>query len=448
MKKFFLYLCLAGLCLLAGCSRQATEGSFIYVAVNGNEKASGSRKNPYHSIRQAINKAQPGDTIFLRSGTYDEKIRLNVSGKKNKLIKIRNYKAEKVIIDGSSQQVDGDMEGLLTIKDQHHLQVEGLTFQNFVSDNEKVPVGILIEGKSHHLTVRNCKIRQIRTLNPEAAEANAHALAVYGSDGENAVHDLEIIANEISENKLGLSETLVLNGNVENFRIAENKIFKNDNIGIDLIGYEKTAPHNDRVRNGICEYNQLWDISTVKNPSYEEASAAAIYTDGGKNIIIQQNKIRRSDIGIEAASEHRKGEVTDILIRNNLVADCKEIAGIAFGGYDKKRGHASKIEILNNTLVNNPVHILVQEHAQDVSNQVKNNIFYQGRDFSGQLDKIIKTPNFSGDPQFVNEKQQDYRLKKSSKAVNSAKVTDRIGKKDLAGKPRIDRGKVNFGAYQ
>jgi hypothetical protein len=42
--------------------------------------------------------------------------------------------------------------------------------------------------------------------------------------------------------KTGSSESLVVNGNVTNFRITHNVVHDNNNIGIDVIGFERTAP--------------------------------------------------------------------------------------------------------------------------------------------------------------------------------------------------------------
>ncbi len=41
--------------------------------------------------------------------------------------------------------------------------------------------------------------------------------------------------------KTGSRESLVVNGNVTNFRITHNIVHDNNNIGIDVIGFERTA---------------------------------------------------------------------------------------------------------------------------------------------------------------------------------------------------------------
>ena len=60
----------------------------------------------------------------------------------------------------------------------------------------------------------------------------------------------EIIdGNEVHHLKTGSIESLVVNGNVTNFRITHNIVHDNNNIGIDVIGFERTA--TDSVSCGI-----------------------------------------------------------------------------------------------------------------------------------------------------------------------------------------------------
>lgn len=110
--------------------------------------------------------------------------------------------------------------------------------------------------------------------------------------------------------KLGQSEALVLNGNVDGFKVTNNTVHDNDNIGIDFIGYEGTAPANDNARNGICTGNRVYNISSKNNPHMLEMSAGGIYVDGGFNILIDSNIVKNADIGIEVATE--QGSATKI----------------------------------------------------------------------------------------------------------------------------------------
>ncbi|UJS16857.1 MAG: right-handed parallel beta-helix repeat-containing protein [Candidatus Jettenia sp.] len=72
-----------------------------YVATNGNDSNSGSLFNPWKTIEKSIEKLQPGDTLYLRSGTYYEsQIVINNHGEESNWITIKNYADESVTING------------------------------------------------------------------------------------------------------------------------------------------------------------------------------------------------------------------------------------------------------------------------------------------------------------------------------------------------------------
>jgi len=77
---------------------QAAE---LYVADNGNDKATGKFSAPFLTIQHACDHAGPGDMIVLRKGTYREAISLtNKSGKEGAPITLKAYKDEKPVISG------------------------------------------------------------------------------------------------------------------------------------------------------------------------------------------------------------------------------------------------------------------------------------------------------------------------------------------------------------
>lgn len=102
--------------------------------------------------------------------------------------------------------------------------------------------------------------------------------------------------------KLGLSEAIAVNRNVNFFEVTNNKVHDN-NIGIVLIGHEGVSPVAalDQARNGIVRNNIVHHNSSFNNTSYNDYSADGIYVDGGKEIIIEQNQNYENYLGIEVA---------------------------------------------------------------------------------------------------------------------------------------------------
>ncbi|MBX7158277.1 MAG: right-handed parallel beta-helix repeat-containing protein [Verrucomicrobiae bacterium] len=81
--------------LFSGCSRSwhvndaSTEGDVFTKAVGDKEKGNGSVNKPFLTIEQAVQKASPGDTIFIDTGVYtnpvDQAVSVVVSVDKPKL---------------------------------------------------------------------------------------------------------------------------------------------------------------------------------------------------------------------------------------------------------------------------------------------------------------------------------------------------------------------------
>jgi hypothetical protein len=151
---------------------------------------------------------------------------------------------------------------------------------------------------------------------------NGFGIAVYGTDAKTPISELVIDGNEVHHLKTGSSESLVVNGNVTNFRITHNVVHDNNNIGIDVIGFERTAPDPavDQARDGVVSGNLVYNITSRGNPAYRnEENSDGIYVDGGTRVLIEQNVMHDVDFGIELASEHKDRATSYITARNNLI---------------------------------------------------------------------------------------------------------------------------------
>jgi parallel beta-helix repeat protein len=255
--------------------------------------------------------------------------------------------------------------------------------------------------------------------------------------------------NEVYNLTLGWSESVVLNGNVTNFKVNNNSVHDNNNIAIDFIGYEGTAGtgETDRAREGECIGNTVYNISTLYNPVYMDIGAGGIYVDGGKDILIERNKVYNCDIGIEAASEHSGKSSDGITIRNNIVRDCQGYCGIAFGGSTAGNGTAINTSIFNNTLYNNDTNIVIQ-NANSATNVVKNNILNgTGTDIYGTIGSNVFANNMTGDASFVNTDLRNLHLTQSSLAIGTGASVN-YGTIDYDGNPRVVNGIVDCGAYE
>lgn len=301
------------------------------------------------------------------------------------------------------------------------------------------------------------------------SSSNAHGIAFYGTSST-PMSDLVIDGNEVTACKLGQSESMVLNGNVTNFTVSHNKIHDNDNIGIDFIGFEGNGPAGqDQARSGVCVDNVVFNISTKNNPTYGgELSADGIYVDGGRDIVIERNRVSTSDIGIEVASEHGGKTTSGIVVRNNVISGSVQ-GNIMMGGYDANRGNARDITVVNNTLYKGgDGEVIVQYNSSAVV--VRNNVFfaksgnaYVAATGSNNSNITVDTNLYFGastssagtwpdgnarfaDPRLVNA-PTDLHLAADSPAIDhGASLGALAGELDIDGAPRVDGPAIDIGA--
>lgn len=314
------------------------------------------------TIQAGLSAAAAGDTVMVAAGVYGEAVSFVKSGSQAAgWITLKGQAG--AIVDGTG--LNGD--GLISIESKSYVRVEGFEVRNLKGSG--TPIGISISGGGSHIAILSNKVHHI-----ENANGNAHGIAAYG-DAATPISDLVVDGNEIHSCKLGQSESMVLNGNVDGFVVSRNVVHDNDNIGIDFIGYEGTGPGaQDQARNGKCFGNKVYNISSAANPTYGgERSADGIYVDGGRDIVIEGNVIDNCDIGIEIASEHGGKATANITVRNNFASRSWQ-GNIMAGGYAASKGSAENISIIGNTTYGgHDGELILQFNCKGVA--IKNNIF-------------------------------------------------------------------------
>ena len=461
-----------------------------FVATSGNDNNDGTINAPWKTVQKAANSAQPGDVICVRGGTYNERVTINVSGTAGAYITFQSYPGETAILDGTGLTVPSGDNGMIYIKDRAYIIVKGFEVRNYkTSTKNLVPIGIRITGTAHHIEIRNSVIHHIEHNGTAKTGTDAHGIAVHGTSGTNAIHSIIIDGNTLYSLKLGSSEALVINGNVDGWQVTNNVIHDVNNIGIDAIGFEGTAPANDQARNGLIAYNDVYNITSAGNVAYgNERSAGCVYVDGGRDITIEYNKAHNCNIGVEIASEHQGKATSNVTIRNNFIYDNTD-AGISMGGYDTRRGSSENCVIVNNTLYNNArlsdawgAELYVQYDTRN--NIIKNNIFYAGSGkpyilswstvmtgnvmdynlfFNGaswQWKNVTYTsfPAYQSgsgndshslngvNPLLVNPSIGDLHLQSNSPAINVGQTLTQSGSYDIDGQPRVQGTAIDIGA--
>ena len=470
----------------------SAEGSVYWVAIDGDDAGPGTRDEPWATLQHAADSVGPGATVYVGEGAYEQRVEIRGSGTPGRPITFAVAPGERVVLDGSSLEVPPGQNAMIAIDSQHFVTIRGFEITGYRSDvSGHVPIGILVTGAADHVRLAGNVVHDMGTTFQGRNGGDAHGIAVFGTAGDHPIEEVEIVDNELANLTLGSSEALVVNGNVKDFRIEGNKVHDTDNIGIDVIGFEGTAPDPtvDQARDGIVRGNVVWNVDSYGNPAYgNDRSADGIYVDGGRDILVEGNTIHDVNIGIELASEHAGRSTRNVTARNNLVYDSTAI-GIAIGGYDRRRGSTEDCVIVNNTVVNTDgIELLVQFDTRN--NVIANNVIVAGarhvfvqndyRENEGNVldhnlyfsidgsstgtwqwkgvgyDDFDRWSTRSGndrhstfaDPGFEDAAAQDFSLRAGSRAVDAGAFLAASGATDLRGDPRAQAAGIDLGAFE
>lgn len=352
------------------------------VSPSGDDRGPGTPRAPWRTISKAAREARAGDIVTVLAGIYSEKLVFSQSGDSRRPIVFRGKPGERPVIDGSNLEVSEGFSPLVHFHGVNHVTLQGFEIRNHKSsESGRMPIGILVSPTGTGNRIVENHVHHIEAC-PEKS-ANAHGIAAYGMVSE-PVSDLSTVGNRVEFLKLGSSEAVVLNGNVEGFLVENNFVGDCDNIGIDVIGFEGTCvePDLDIARNGIIRNNTVQRISSGSNPAYGgEKAAGGIYVDGGQGIVVEGNRVSHCDIGIELASEAPGKATRDILMQKNILS-FNTIGGLFLGGYASDRGFTVGCRIKENIFYHNDTaaegngEICFQFGVRDTS--LKNNTLHAG----------------------------------------------------------------------
>lgn len=136
---------------------QAQTGQELFVARNGDdENGDGTIDNPFRTIKEASRSAEPGDTIFVRGGTYTAaEDKVEVEGTAAQPILIRPYQNETVIFDGTGADLRRT-DSIINILFSKHVIFEGFEVRN--SSGRGISF-----YESEFVTIRNNDVHHIYT---------------------------------------------------------------------------------------------------------------------------------------------------------------------------------------------------------------------------------------------------------------------------------------------
>lgn len=362
-----------------------------FVATNGSNTNPGSLAKPFQTIQYALNAAShPGDVVEVHGGTYHERLTMPHSGSSAASITLEAYPGQHVLLSGSGANNNdvGFGDNMIQIINQSYLQVIGfeIAYDSGAAIGDDA-IGIRVQGSGSNIVLKNNSIHDIdgKVLSSSGGVNNGYAgagIQVYGSSLKTPWSNVIITGNTIYNCQPGDSETetLTVNGNIDNFQITDNTIHNCNNIGIGMIGGEADAfnlPSGTQnlpgARNGLCSHNTVYNI----HANYGGGYADGIYIDGGQDITVSDNTSYSNDLGIEVGCENAGYVASGNVVESNLIYRNTQ-GGLLIGGYDSSVGRVANCRLINNTVYDNDTtntgsgQLLIQYASNNV---ITNNVF-------------------------------------------------------------------------
>jgi hypothetical protein len=395
----------------------SAQGGVYYVAPDGEDSNPGTLDYPWQTIQKAADTLTAGDTVYIRAGTYPERVIPQNSGSAGSPITYAAYPGETVTLDGSSVTLPDDLAGLFEIGWLSYINVSGLRVINAGPYNDNA--GILVKGSSDIL------IENITT-----DQTMSSGIGVWWSER------VTLQGNYIQSAGLsGWQECITVAGTAD-FVVRDNTVVNCQKEGICL----KQGSSNGQAYHNLVSYPRRVGI-------YVDASD--VYTH---DIQVYQNIAHHSEetAGFAIASEVG-GQLSNIWLYNNIAYQ-NNTYGIEISRCCIDSHPMDTIVLINNTLYDNGNGVnwgggIVDDNAQAQNVVIRNNIASQNLTFQIAVAADVPAANVTvdhnlidgprdyedefdgedyveGDPLFVNPTAADFHLQQASPGVDTGSSVD------------------------
>ncbi len=402
-KKLPFLLC--GMILtLATFEASAVYATTYYVAKNGNDSKNGSKASPFQTIKRGVSVLSPGDTLYVKTGTYNEYITNDTSYSSNTVIPNGTSWDKPVTVAANPGDtvtiIPGGGKAFFLILDG---QDKYLIIDGFIIDGQnKARHGFKFGNGTRYIRVKNSEIKNSKFTGILVTNSQANQ-QIYGAPAD-TFH--EFINLDVHHNGtdwydhgfyIETSRNLVEYCDVHHNANYGGKFYMSRQFG----------------GGGSANYNIL-RYSTL----HENGTNAAMHSLGwllaaGQGNEAYGNIAYNQEVGFAIGSD-----ATDALLYNNIAYN-NSLYGIqVFGDW----GGSEQAKVYNNTVYNNPLYgIGVRTGAKNTI--IKNNIVYKnGTNIwlaANQAPGTIVEKNLTTDPKFVDPLQHDFKLKSGSPAIDS-----------------------------
>lgn len=307
-------------------------GTTYYVsAAGGNNNNPGTQADkPLRTIQAAINKAQAGDTIAVRGGTYAERLHIQKPGTADAPIVIAAQEGEQPVIDGASLIIPEDA-ALVVIQQSQDVTLSGFTIRNSSGRG-------LYVNKASRITLRGLTIAGCYAGGLQAIQGDALLIE------QCAIHDCA--RRFLSHGPSPLNAALLVK-NYQDVIIRQNWVYENSAEGILVsVGSRQVV-----VNNNVCYDNRNGQIGIKSAVGVTIDSNLCYHT--GRQAFLTLREQRGPGITKQDLTRYRTNgswHTRDVTVANNIVVGC----GVGFSA-DQRGGRLTRFALTHNTILNSAV---------------------------------------------------------------------------------------------
>jgi len=351
-----------------------TGPTLYYVSPIGNDTNPGTESLPWKTLAKAASMATAGVTVFIKQGTYNERLVPVNSGTAEGPITFTSYPGDSVTIDGEGMRDPTLLSGLIYVDGLKYIKISGLRVLNSAT------AGIQVKNSSH-VAIENNYIDnsydmgiKVHACDNIIVEANEVVRGCMHNDLEECLSVSTTTFIEIRNNRVHEGRTIGIDVKYgsSNAIVSKNEVY--NQIGAIGIYIEAWTVHefNIDVHDNLSHDNQIGFAVTSEmgglieavtmhhNIAYrnQQRGIAVVGWGGGqihpvKNINVYENTIFENGFGVEIGG-YTGTTLDSIKVYNNLIYHNKN-AGVRITRYDGPSGEylMQNIEIINNTIYGN-----------------------------------------------------------------------------------------------
>jgi len=437
-KNVIYYMLIVAFITFNSC--YASKHVNYFVSTYGDDANNGSINKPFRTIQKAANVVKAGDVVFIKKGIYKERVILTNSGRKNKKIKFRNYRHDRVIIDGNGINWRDEGGGLFEFDNVSYIVLSGIEIRN------STHAGIYLYS-SDHITIKNSKTHN----------TYSSGIGVWSSRNVNVKNnDISLACNDGEEECISVSDSSYVN--IMHNEVHDSGPGTNGGEGIDI---------KEGSKHILIKYNHVYNINGSERPALY-ADAWDKYTS---DIVFESNLVHNIKANAIAVASEMGGLLTHVTFVNNLIYNIQS-EGFILGGWtaDDQTVDSNPVEnisIINNTFYNIGGDGIYIGNKDATNIKIYNNIIKSKHeqlpiyiDYT-PIDEVdirnnlvdINYENYEqkneivANPLFVNARNKNFHLKARSPAINKGR-RNKFSTLDYDRYNRKRDGKWDIGAFE